>query len=78
MREKTIGLKELHRNLSKIAKEAFRGASFVVLNHTTTMFRIEPPTPPQKKYSWADLKNLQFKGGDKNLSRDIDKIVYGL
>lgn len=76
--QKIIGIKELHHNLAKIAKEAKRGTSFVVLKHTTQMFRIEPPTTQEKKYTWADLEKLQVNTGQKNLSRDIDHIVYGI
>ena len=78
MPTKAIGIKELQRDLTKIAREARRGASFIVLKHAVPMFRIEPPALQNKKYSWADIEKLQVHTGQQNLSRDIDKIVYGL
>ncbi len=79
MQTKTIGIKELQQNLAKITKEASRGASFAVFKHTTFLCRIEPPaTTPDKKYTLADFKKIQFRSGDKNLSKNIDKILYGV
>ena len=77
MQTKTIGVKQLHQQLDKITRETRRGTSFVVLKHTIPLFRIEP-IAPTKKHSWADIKKLQFNSGEKNLSKNIDKIVYGL
>ncbi len=30
-----------------------------------------------KEYTLSDFKGLQFRGGDKHTSRDVDNIVYG-
>lgn len=78
MPEQTIGVKELHANLPKIARQVQRGVSFVVLKHTTPLFRIEPIKKDTKKtYSLKDFEKLQFHSGEKNLSKKIDAIVYG-
>ena len=78
MQTKTIGVKQLHQQLDKITRETRQGTSFVVLKHTTPLFRIEPINPIQKKYTLDDFKKLQFHSGEKNLSKNIDKIVYGI
>ncbi len=71
----TIGVKQLHKELKNIAKETRRGQSFLVMNRTEPIFRIEPVASKPQKGLEAFL-NIHFKG-DKNLSRDIDKILYG-
>ena len=72
----TIGIKELHNNLRGITKAAENGQSFTVMKNAKPVFRIEPIKNLAKKYTLKDFKKLQFRG-DKNLSRDIDLIVYG-
>ena len=79
MNSKIIGIRELHRNLRRVSEAVKRGQSFVVLRNATPIFRIEPLTvvKTRKKYTLADLKDIQFPGpGD--LSERIDEFVYGL
>ena len=74
-----IGINQLHKELTKVTRATQRGRSFLVMKHAKPMFRIEPATAPQaKKYRLSDLLALQFHGDDKNLSKNIDKIVYGV
>lgn len=82
MEPEIIGIKQLHTQLKTIADQALQGKSFTVVKNSRPVFRIEPIVrPQQKKYTLKDLMNLQqeigFKGG-KNLSQEIDRIVYGL
>lgn len=35
------------------------------------------PADKPKRFTLKDLEKYFFKGGDPNLSRDIDKILYG-
>ncbi len=77
-----IGIKQLQSQLKRIADEALLGKSFTVVRNSQPVFKIEPVAKTeQKKYSLKDLSRLQeeigFNGG-KNLSKDIDRIVYGL
>ena len=83
MEPQIIGIKQLHKELSQVAQAASGGRSFVVLKHAHPLFRIVPleyPTgqQPKKKFQLADLLNLRFEARDKNLSKKIDEIVYGV
>jgi len=77
MPETTIGVRELYTNLPKIARATSKGASFVVVKHAKPLFRIEPLLTRQKEYTLSDFKKIQFKGGGKYTSKNIDAIVYG-
>jgi antitoxin (DNA-binding transcriptional repressor) of toxin-antitoxin stability system len=73
-----IGSRELVRNLKKIKTAVARGEAFDVQDHGVTAFHIIPPTPEKViKYTWEDLKKIQFSSGDKHMADNIDKIVYG-
>ncbi len=82
--ENIIGVKQLREQLPKIAQAAKRGQSFLVMRHHETLFRIEPPTPQRSSQSLNTgerlikaFKHLKFSGS-KNLSKQIDHIVYGI
>lgn len=85
---KIIGVKQLREHMPQIAKQAQKGQSFVVMRHQKILFRLEPPEffdEPQQIHTSGrrlaqELKKIQFSDptGDKNLSKNIDKIVYGL
>lgn len=80
MAPKTITVRELHNSLPKIAARVAKGQSYVVTRYAKTLFRIEPEIPAEKDrktYTLEDILAIKFKGG-RNLSRDIDKIVYGV
>ena len=75
-----IGIKELHRNLKRVADAALKGASFTVVRDSRPVFRIEPaPTRAYKKTGTVEdfLKRASFRSKDKNLSKKVDEIVYG-
>jgi len=73
----TIGVKELYSSLTKITRATNRGESFIVMKHAKPLFRIEPLLTHQKEYTFDDLKKLQFKGGGRHTSGNVDKFVYG-
>ena len=70
-----IGVKQFHREFKTIAREAHRGKSFLVMRHSEPLFRIEPAAQKPQKGLEAFF-NIHFRG-DKNLSKNIDKILYG-
>lgn len=82
MTEIVIGVKQFHTDFKKISERARRGTSFLVVRHRTPLFRIEPATtraPEKKKNTLKDLEKIHFrKGNDPNLSKKIDRLVYGL
>lgn len=79
METQIIGVKQLHKELKKISAKALRGHSFIVVRNSKPVFRIEPinqKSLKKKKYTMDDLWKIRFKNRDKNLSRNIDKILY--
>lgn len=72
-------MRELLRNAKGVTKASKRGVSFLVMTNTTPAFRIEPAEEVNtKKYTLKDLMSIRFRSGDKNLSKKVDKIVYGI
>ena len=79
METQIIGVKQLHKELKKISAKTLRGHSFIVVRNSKPVFRIEPinqKSLKEKKYTIDDLWKIRFKKRDKNLSRNIDKILY--
>lgn len=74
MGTKTIGIKQLHRELGRIAKEVRRGSSFLVVKRREPVFRIEPVE--KGPYTLSDIRRAKFRG-DRRTSKKIDRIVYG-
>lgn len=75
---KTIGIRELSRDLKTVTWQAINGQSFVVMKNSEPVFRIEPVEEKQAKlYTLKDIKKLQFHSGEGDLSQNIDKILYG-
>lgn len=52
------------------------GEMFVITNQDKDELVVQP-LPQKKKYTIKDLMKFRFSG-PKNLSKNIDKIVYGL
>lgn len=83
MADSIIGIKELHRNLKRVADAAVKGKSFTVVRDSRAVFRIEPMAGTaygqKKKYrTMSDiLKAARFSDPDPHLSQKIDEIVYG-
>lgn len=76
MKEQTITIREVHRNLSAIAEAVQKGKSYVITKNAKPVFRISPVV--EKEYTIKDLRRLQFSSGEKNLSQRVDEIVYGV
>lgn len=74
-----IGVRELARNMKSISRATKRGASFLVMRNAEPVFRIEPALEEKKgKYTLKDLMSIRFDSGEKDLSKRIDEIVYGI
>ncbi|MBM3255902.1 MAG: hypothetical protein FJZ04_00300 [Candidatus Moranbacteria bacterium] len=79
MEAQIIGIKKLHKDLRRISCEALAGSSFIVVRSSKPVFRIEPIGNLVKpRYTFRDLEKIKFKSKDRNLSKKIDKIVYGV
>lgn len=74
-----VGIKQLHADLKTIPDRIKEGEEFVVVKNSKPVFKIVAmDAAPKKRFTLKDLANmpeLKFNGG-KNLSRDIDKILY--
>ncbi len=79
MEETVIGIKQLHKDLSKVTRAAEKGRTFIVMKHAKAVFRIEPiQKQSKKKYTFKDLMSIRFDSDDKDLSKKIDHYVYGI
>jgi len=79
MQEHIIGIKQLQTGLKQLTLQVQAGSSFIVVKNSKPVFRIEPIEGQRtKRYTLADLKSLQFRSGQKNLSKSIDRTVYGI
>lgn len=79
-----IGVKELLQNLKMVYQKIDVGEEFIVVKNSKPAFRIVPveekKTQVSKKSHNAFLKKLkkiQFRG-NKDLSQNIDSIVYSV
>jgi len=77
MEPQIIGIKQLHKELKKISMKAQAGQSYIVVKNSRPVFRVEPFGKLRPKYTIKDLEKIRFKSDDKNLSKHIDKILYG-
>jgi len=80
MKEITVTVREFLRNFKKIIS---KNQTVIVSNHGrpegvfVTYEEWQKRTKTTQKMSIRDaLKGLTFKGGDPNLSKNIDKILY--
>ena len=72
-----IGIKQFHKEMKKISELVADGQEFIVVKNSKPAFRIVPVDPLKALFTLKDLSKLQFKTGQKNLSKEIDKILYG-
>ena len=76
MADSIIGIKELHKNLKRVADAALKGNSFTVVRDSRPVFRIEPvEIATERSGTIEDFLALKFKG-DADLSKKIDEIAY--
>jgi antitoxin (DNA-binding transcriptional repressor) of toxin-antitoxin stability system len=79
MEQTMIGVKHLQTKFAAVARAAQRGQSFLVMKHTTPLFRIEPVEKRQEpRYTIDDLKAIRFTSRDRNLSKKIDAYLYNV
>ena len=77
----TIGVREFRQKLPKVLKAVERGHWFTIVRYSKPVAQFTPVRAlAEKRYTLQDLQNLrfQFKTKDKNVSKKIDKIVYGV
>ncbi len=71
-----ISIREYLRNYNFYNSKVIKGESFVIVKNNEPQIMLSP-IQDEKKYTIKDLLKIRFSG-DKNLSKNIDKIVYGL
>lgn len=77
---KRISIREYLRNYKKYNSEIkLTGKNIIITNQDTDEVVLSPADNMSKKRKWSieDFEGCFFKGG-KNLSKNIDKIVYGI
>lgn len=72
-----IGIKQFHKDMKKISELVAEGQEFIVVKNSKPAFKIVPVNPLKSLFTLKDLSKLQFNTGQKNLSKEIDKILYG-
>ena len=76
-----IGTKELRQRLPKVLAAVRRGQRFTVVRYAEPIAEVGPVARVRNwKYTFEDLKNLRvpFKTKRKDVSKSIDRIVYGV
>ncbi|MBI4252568.1 hypothetical protein HY623_00080 [Candidatus Uhrbacteria bacterium] len=74
-----IGVKHLQTRFKDVARAAQKGQSFLVMKHTTPLFRIEPVTKKKEpRYTIDDIMTIRFTSRDRNLSKKIDTYLYNV
>lgn len=81
-----VGIKQLHKDMGRIARRVKRGERVLVMRHAEPLFILAPYTENEApthrvhtpKYRLEDLQKLRAKGGSRTISKEIDKIVYDL
>ncbi len=78
MSTKVIGIKQLYTDLKTITKETAKGVSFLVVKNSKPTFKIVPldDYSQSQQFTIDDLAEIQFEGGGKNMSKDIDRCIY--
>lgn len=77
---KRISIREYLRNYKKYNNEIkLTGQNIIITNQDTDEVVLSPAPRTEEKRVWTvkDFEGCFFKGG-KNLSKNIDKIVYGI
>lgn len=79
----TINIREFQRNMKSVGEKVAKGRSFLVLKNAKPVFEVRPvtlethkKTKRTQKEFLRDLSAIRIHG-EKDLSRNIDKIVYG-
>lgn len=76
--ETSISVRALYRELPRIAGAVAKGQRFVVTKYGKLIFTLGPiQTEKGARYTLKDFEALQWTGGPKNLSQQIDDVAYG-
>ena len=70
-----INARDVSRGFARVARGLERGESFRIVKRGATLGTIIPEKK-KKKYTLEDLWSIRFSG-PKNLSKNIDTILYG-
>ncbi len=72
-----VPINQIYHDLKRITEKVLSGESFLVVKNSKPIFKITPyKRAKMKKYNLSDFKKIRFSG-DKNLSKNIDKVLYG-
>lgn len=73
-----LGVKELHQKMKWISERVLEGQEFLVMKSSKPIFKIVPCEVKKRKgkTTLQDFLKLSSKTGDKNLSKNMDTILY--
>lgn len=71
-----ISIREYLRNYNTYNDKVMKGECFVITKNNQDQIKLSP-VDTDKRYTMKDLLSIRFSG-DKDLSKNIDKIVYGI
>ena len=75
---KRITSREFYRSPAYIARLMEAGETIIVTKDGKDFFKVVPKTKNKKRaLKISDFADLIVPGKEKNLSKDVDKIVYG-
>lgn len=62
MKEKTVGLKELRRNINKYAEAVKNGEEYIVMRKSTPLFKLSTPDYEEEWETVLDFTKFSKKG----------------
>lgn len=76
---KRVSIREYLRNYRTYNEQInHTGEKIIITNQDIEIVAIVPIKTAKKRWTFEDLKKGMFKGGDPNMSNNIDEIVYGI
>ena len=76
-KKKSINIREYLRNYNKYNNFLNEGFSFTITNKNKNIALLSPVEEKKEKYSLKELLKMRIKTKETNISKNIDKIVYG-
>lgn len=76
-----VSTRDFMRNMSEYKKILDKTGKTIIItkqNVDELIIRAAPKKARKSKYTMKDLMSLRFNSGKKDLSQQIDKIVYGV
>lgn len=78
-----VGIKQFHKDMSRIARRVKRGERVLVMRHAKPLFMLTPYTDEEAlthrvytpKYRLEDLQKLKAKGGSRTIDTKLRNTI---